>query len=114
MITSGENRVSSHTSGGALNWMKDVNGKAIMDMACSHDCTTIVLGSQDGKVWFESTWRGFVDISGRVVDKRVEISRDGSVFSAGALNGKLYIMDHNAKLLATPGFKVSSSNGHLR
>jgi len=52
MRTSGENRVSSHTSGGALNWMKNVTGKAIMDMACSDDCTTIVLGSQDGKVWF--------------------------------------------------------------
>ena len=51
MITSGENRVSSHTSSGALNWMKDVTAKAIIDMACSEDCTTIILGSQEGKVW---------------------------------------------------------------
>ena len=51
VITSGEKRVSSHTSSGTLNWMKEVTRGAIIDMACSEDCSTIVLGSQDGKVW---------------------------------------------------------------
>ena len=71
IITSGENRVSSHTNRGALNWMKDVTREAIIDMACSDDCTTIVLGSQDGNVWvLDQTGQGSVDISGRFVDQR--------------------------------------------
>jgi WD40 repeat protein len=101
VITSGENRVSSHTSSGTLNWMKDVTREAIIDMACSEDCTTIVLGSQDGNV--------------RVLDKKgtvlwtypagswingVGVSHDGSVIAAGALDGNLYILDHYGNLMA--------------
>ena len=101
VITSGENRVSSHTSSGALNWMKDVTGEAIIDMACSDDGTTIVLGSQDGKVWT-------LDQDGKVLwtypagswINGVGVSRDGSIIAAGALDGNLYILNHYGNLLA--------------
>jgi WD40 repeat protein len=101
VITSGEKRVSSHTSSGALNWMKDVTREAIIDMACSEDCSTIVLGSQDGKVWVldqqgEVLW---THSAGSWING-VGVSRDGSVIAAGALDGTLYIMDHNGNLLA--------------
>jgi len=101
VITSGENRVSSHTSSGTLNWMKDVTRETIIDMACSDDCTTIVLGSQDGKVWV-------LDQTGKVLwtypagswINGVGVSRDGSIIAAGALDGNLYILNHYGKLLA--------------
>ena len=101
VITSGENRVTSHTSSGALNWMKDVTREAIIDMACSEDCTTIVLGSQDGNVWV-------LDQQGKVLwtypagswINGVGVSRDGSIIAAGALDGNLYILNHYGNLLA--------------
>jgi DNA-binding beta-propeller fold protein YncE len=101
VITSGENRVSSHTGSGALTWMKDVTREAIIDMACSEDCSTIVLGSQDGNVWV-------LDHQGRILWKYptgswvngVGVSRDGSVIAAGALDGNLYILNHKGNLLA--------------
>jgi hypothetical protein len=101
IITSGENRVSSHTKRGVLNWMKDVTREAIIDMACSEDCTTIVLGSQDGNVWV-------LDQQGKVLwtypagswINGVGVSRDGSIIAAGALDGNLYILNHYGNLLA--------------
>jgi hypothetical protein len=90
VITSGENRVSSHTSSGALNWME-----------CSDDCDTIVLGSQDGNVWVlnnkgEVRW---TYPTGSWING-VGVSRDGSIIAAGALDGNLYILDQNGNLLA--------------
>jgi len=101
IITSGENRVSSHTKRGVLNWMKDVTQEAIIDMACSDDGTTIVLGSQDGNVWV-------LDQQGKVLwtypagswINGVGVSRDGSIIAAGALDGNLYILNHYGNLLA--------------
>jgi WD40 repeat protein len=101
IITSGENRVSSHTKRGALNWMKDVTLEAIIDMACSGDCTTIVLGSQDGNI-------RVLDQDGKVLwtypagswINGVGVSRDGSIIAAGTLDGNLYILDHYGNLLA--------------
>ena len=101
VITSGENRVSSHTKRGALNWMKDVTGAPIIDMACSDDGSTIVLGSQDGKVWT-------LDKDGKVLwtypagswINGVGVSRDGSIIAAGALDGNMYILNHYGNLLA--------------
>ena len=101
VITSGENRVSSHTSRGVLNWRKDVTQNAITDMACSGDCTTIVLGSQDGNVlvlnqlgkeqWKYPTksWINGVGVSG-----------DGSIIAAGTLDRNLYILNNGGQLLA--------------
>jgi DNA-binding beta-propeller fold protein YncE len=101
VITAGENRVSSHTSSGAINWMKDITKEAIVDMACSDDCTTIVLGSQDGKVWV-------LDQQGSILwtypagswINGVAVSGDGSIIAAGALDGNLYILNHYGNLLA--------------
>jgi WD40 repeat protein len=101
IITSGENRVSSHTSRGVLNWRKDVTQNAITDMACSDDCTTIVLGSQDGNVWVlnqlgqvqwkypAGSWINGVGVSG-----------DGSIIAAGTLDRNLYILNQGGQLLA--------------
>jgi len=101
VITSGEKRVSSHSGSGTLNWMKEVTREAIIDMACSDDCTTIVLGSQDGNV-------RVLDQQGRELwtypagswINGVGVSRDGSVIAAGTLDGNLYILNHNGSLLA--------------
>ncbi len=101
VITSGENRVSSHTSSGKLNWMNDITREAIIDMACSEDCTTIVLGGQDGDV-------RVLDETGTILwtypagswINGVGVSHDGSIIAAGALNGNLYIFDRYGNLLA--------------
>jgi hypothetical protein len=101
VITSGENRVSSHTSRGKLNWRKDVTQNAIIDMACSDDCTTIVLGSQDGNVLVldqlgQEQWKYPVGswING------VGVSGDGSVIAAGTLDRNLYVLNQGGQLLA--------------
>lgn len=101
IITSGDNRVSSHTSSGKLTWRKDITSEPITDMACSDDCSTIVLGSQDGTVrvlnqlgmeqwkFSASSW-----ING------VGVSRDGSVIAAGTLDRNLYILNKGGQILA--------------
>jgi hypothetical protein len=101
VITSGDNRISSHTNRGVLNWREEVTQNAIIDMACSDDCTTIVLGSQDGNVlvlnqlgqvqWKYPTgsWINSVGVSG-----------DGSIIVAGTLDRNLYILNQAGQLLA--------------
>ena len=69
-------------------------------MACSDDCSTIVLGSQDGNVWVlnkegQIRWK----YSAGSWVNGVGVSRDGSVIVAGALDGTVYIMDQNGNLL---------------
>ncbi len=101
IITSGDTRVWSHTSTGKLNWMKDVTKTAINDMACSKDCTTIVLGSKDGDVLVlnemgQVRWKY---PAGSWVNG-VGVSSDGSVIAGGALDGTLYILDKEGNLLA--------------
>ena len=100
VITSGDTIVSSFTNSGELNWRKDVTQNAIIDMACSDDCTSIVLGSQDGRVWNlnkrgETRW---TFPAGSWING-VGVSRDGSVIAAGALDGTLYILDKEGNLL---------------
>ena len=100
VITSGDTRVSSYTTSGELNWMKDVTQNAIVDMACSDDCTSIVLGSQDGNVWNlnkqgQTRW---TYPAGSWING-VGVSGDGSVIAAGALDGTLYILDKDGNLL---------------
>jgi hypothetical protein len=101
VITSGETRVSSHTSSGKLNWRKDVTQNAITDMACSDDGTTIVLGSQDGNVWVlnqlgQVRWKY---PAGSWING-VGVSRDGSIIAAGTLDKNLYILNQEGQLLA--------------
>jgi WD40 repeat protein len=100
VITSGDTIVSSFTNSGELNWRKDVTQNAIIDMACSDDCTSIVLGSQDGMVWNlnkrgETRW---TFPAGSWING-VGVSHDGSVIAAGALDGTLYILDKEGNLL---------------
>jgi DNA-binding beta-propeller fold protein YncE len=100
VITSGDTMVSSFTNIGDLNWRKDVTQSAIIDMACSGDCTSIVLGSQDGNVWNlnkqgETRWKY---PAGSWING-VGISRDGSIIAAGALDGTIYILDNEGNLL---------------
>jgi hypothetical protein len=101
VITSGDTRVSSHTSGGILNWRKDVFQSAITDMACSSDCSIIVLGSQDGNVLVlnqlgQEQWEY---PTGSWING-VGVSRDGSVIAAGTLDRNLYILNKEGKLIA--------------
>ena len=101
VITSGDTRVSSHTSSGILNWRKDVFQSAVTDMACSYDCSSIVLGSQDGNVLILNQL-GQVQFeypAGSWING-VGVSRDGSVIAAGTLDRNLYILNKDGKLLA--------------
>jgi WD40 repeat protein len=80
--------------------VKEITKDAIIDMACSDDFSTIVLGSQDGNVWVlnkEGQIRWNYPAGAWV--NGVGVSRDGSVIAAGALDGTLYILDKNGNLL---------------
>jgi WD40 repeat protein len=101
VITSGERRVSSHDKSGDLNWKKDVTDEPITDMACSSDCSAIVLGSQDGKVLVlnqlgQEQW----EYPAGSWIKGVGVSRDGSVIAAGTLDRNLYILNNDGRLIA--------------
>jgi WD40 repeat protein len=101
VITSGDIRVSSHTSNGALNWRKDVFQSAITDMACSSDCSTIVLGGQDGNVLVlnqlgQEQWKY---PAGSWINS-VGVSGDGTVIAAGTLDKNLYILNKEGRLIA--------------
>jgi WD40 repeat protein len=101
VITSGDTRVSSHTSSGTLNWRKDVSQSAITDMACSSDCSTIVLGGQDGNVVVlnqlgQEQWR----YSAGSWINGVGVSHDGTVIAAGTLDKNLYILNKEGRLIA--------------
>lgn len=101
VITSGETRVSSHTNRGVLTWRKDVTQNAIIDMACSDDCSTIVLGSQDENVLV-------LDQYGQVKWKYptgswvngVGVSGDGSIIAASTQDRNLYVLNKEGRLLA--------------
>jgi PQQ-like domain len=100
LILSGEKRVSSYTADGSQNWVKEVTRDAIIDMACSDDCSTIVLGSQDGNIWVlnregQVRWKY---PAGAWVNG-VGVSHDGSVIVAGALDGTVYALDKDGTLL---------------
>jgi WD40 repeat protein len=101
VITAGDTRVWSHTPDGDVNWVKEATRDAIIDMACSEDCTTIVLGSQDGEVLVlnqqgQVRWKY---PAGSWING-VGVSADGSVIAAGAIDGSLYILDKYGNLLA--------------
>jgi LPXTG-motif cell wall-anchored protein len=101
VITSGSSRVSSHDKSGDLNWKKDVTDETITDMACSSDCSAIVLGSQDGNVLVlnqlgQEQW----EYPAGSWIKGVGVSRDGSVIAAGTLDRTLYILNKDGRLMA--------------
>jgi len=101
IITYGGRRVSSHTNTGTLNWMNDVGEESITGMACSYDCSVIVIGSQDktiramdryGKVHWTYPAEEWINSVG--------ISQDGKVIVAAGIDKNLYVLDHSGKLLS--------------
>jgi len=101
VITSGDIRVSSHTNSGVLNWRKDITQNAIIDMACSNDCSTIVLGSKDENVlvlnqYGEVQWKY---PTGSWVNG-VGVSGDGSIIVASTQDKTLYILNKEGRLIA--------------
>jgi WD40 repeat protein len=108
VITSGDIRVSSHTSNGALNWRKDVFQSAITDMACSSDCSTIVLGGQEGNVLVlnqlgQEQWKY---PAGSWING-VGVSGDGTIIAAGTLDKNLYILNKEGRLIAKTTMKTT-------
>lgn len=100
IITSGGKRVSSHTNTGKLNWMNDVTNNAINGIACSYDCSVIVVCSQDGTVQAMDRY-GTVHWTypvGLWVNS-VAVSRDATVIAAAGIDRYLYVLDHGGKLL---------------
>jgi WD40 repeat protein len=99
IITSGGKRVSSHTSSGRLNWMNDVSKTAILDIACSYDCSVIVVGTEDGNVKAMDRY-GVIHWTypvGQWINS-VAVSRDASVVAAAGIDRNLYILDLSGKL----------------
>jgi len=68
--------------------------EAIIDMACSDDRTTIVLGIQEGdvRVLDETDTIMWTNTAGSWING-VGVSRDGSIVAAGALEGNRYIFN---------------------
>lgn len=101
VITSGGTRVSSHTNSGTLNWMIDVTGDAITGMACSHDCSVIVIGCQDGSVQAMDRYGKihWTYPAGQWTNS-VAVSRDARVIVAAGIDKNLYVLDHGGKLQA--------------
>ncbi|MCK9630030.1 MAG: hypothetical protein M0R30_00145 [Methanoregula sp.] len=99
VITAGGSRVSSHTRKGAFNWQFDVSDAAINDIACSQDCSIIVVGSQDNTV-------RAIDRYGKVHwtyktgqwANAVSVSRSGSVIAVGANDGTVLILNNGGRL----------------
>jgi WD40 repeat protein len=101
IITAGGTRLSSHTAGGDLRWQTDVTRNAITDLACSDDCSTILVGSEDdtvlaidryGKIhWTYTAGHGITAVGA---------SQDASVIAAGGIDGTLFVLDHGGHLLA--------------
>jgi len=99
IITAGGPRISSHTRKGGLNWQADVTDAAINDVACSEDCSLIVVGSQDNTVqgidrYGKTHW---TYPTGQWTNA-VGVSRSGAIVAAGANDGTLFILDHSGKL----------------
>jgi WD40 repeat protein len=100
IITAGGKRVSSHTNTGKLNWMNDLPVNAITGIACSYDCSVIVVGSQDGSVQAMDRY-GKIHWSypaGQWTNS-VAVSSDATVIAAAGIDRYLYVLDHGGKLL---------------
>ena len=101
IITAGGRRVSSHTNTGQLNWMNDVTKEAIISMACSYDCSVIVIGSQDKSVQAMDRY-GTIHWTYPVGQwaNSVAISQDAKVIVAAGIDRNLYVLDNGGKLLS--------------
>ena len=101
IITAGGRRVSSHTNTGQLNWMNDVTKEAIISMACSSDCSVIVIGSQDKSVQAMDRY-GTIHWTYPVGQwaNSVAVSQDAKVIVAAGIDRNLYVLDNGGKLLS--------------
>ena len=101
IITAGGRRVSSHTNTGQLNWMNDVTKEAIISMACSYDCSVIVIGSQDKSVQAMDRY-GTIHWTYPVGQwaNSVAISQDAKVIVAAGIDRNIYVLDNGGKLLS--------------
>ena len=99
IITSGGKRVSSHTNTGKLNWMNDVTSEAITSIACSYDCSVIVIGSQDKSIQAMDRY-GKVHWTYPVGEwiNSVAVSQNANVIVAAGIDRNLYVLDHNGNL----------------
>lgn len=99
IITAGANRLSSHTSSGAVNWVVNPTKNEIIDMACNYDCSVIIIGSQDGTVQAVDRYgktRWTYD-AGQWVNA-VAVSPDATVIAAGGLDGTVYLFDRHGRM----------------
>lgn len=99
VITAGGPRLSSHTAKGVRNWQVDVTDTAINDVACTQDCSLVLVGSQD------NTLKG-IDRYGKTRwtygtsqwVNAVGTSANGAVIAAGVNDGTVIVLDHRGRL----------------
>ena len=98
ILTYGGRRLSSHSPDGVLNWQVDVSSAAINDVACSHDGSFIVVGSQDNAVRGLDRY-GKIHWTFKAVQwpNAVATSANGVVVAAGVNDGSVIILDHHGK-----------------
>ena len=75
--------------------------KAISGIACSYDCSVIVIGSQDKSIQAMDRY-GKVHWTYPVGEwiNSVAVSQNADVIVAAGIDRNLYVLDHNGKLLA--------------
>lgn len=100
VITAGGNRITSRTSTGTTNWVERPSTGDIIDMACSYDCSAIILGTQDGTVialdrYGKTRW---THKAGQWVNA-VDITRDATLIVAGGLDGTVTLIDRSGSLI---------------
>jgi WD40 repeat protein len=100
VITAGANRVTSHRRDGTLNWQKQITQQPIIDIACSYDCSAIIVGSQDKEVAAMDRY-GTVHWTFPTEQwvNAVGVSRDASIIAVGANDRNLYILNHGGNLI---------------
>lgn len=105
IITAGGPRLSSHTVKGVRNWQADVTDTVINDVACTRDCSLIIVGSQD------NTLKG-IDRYGKTrwTYKTVQwvnavgTSANGAIIAAGVNDGSVIVLDHRGRLMTERKF----------
>jgi WD40 repeat protein len=120
VITAGYNQVASYSSGGTLNWRREITTDPIIDMHCSFDCSAIVVAGQDRNIvaidrYGNVRWKYEV---GQWVNA-VGVSRDASVIAAGGIDRTVYVLDRSGTLITKkkvdaiiqPGSIAVSSDG---
>jgi WD40 repeat protein len=120
VIVAGYNQVASYNRWGSLNWRREVTTDPIIDMACSFDTYTIVVGSQDKEAVALDRY-GVVHWTyktGQWVNA-VGVSRDASVIAVGGIDRTVSVLDHSGRLITKrttdaiiqPGSVAVSSDG---